>query len=153
VHDDLTTRRILAMDYMDGEALDSLGRPGVPQKERDRCGSLLQRLLFRELYEFRTMQTDPNFANYLYRPMKQAGSRSGEGRIVLLDFGSTTHFSKEFTERFAKISRALIAATTAPRAATPRRSVTCGQRQPLHAERLLAVIRLGLRAHLPPRRL
>jgi predicted unusual protein kinase regulating ubiquinone biosynthesis (AarF/ABC1/UbiB family) len=100
VHEDLTTKRILAMDYVTGTPLESLGSPGVPQKERDRCGTLLQGLLFRELFEFRTMQTDPNFANYLYQP--------DAGRIVLLDFGSTAYFSTEFTERYARISRALI---------------------------------------------
>jgi len=56
--------------------------------------------LFRELFEFRTMQSDPNFANYLYQP--------AEDRIVLLDFGSTVTFEKEFTDRYGQISRALI---------------------------------------------
>jgi predicted unusual protein kinase regulating ubiquinone biosynthesis (AarF/ABC1/UbiB family) len=143
VHDDLTTTRILAMDFMDGEALDSLGRPGVTQKERDRCGSLLQKLLFRELFEFRTMQTDPNFANYLYRPANRARKGRAAGRIVLLDFGSTAHFSKDFTGRYAKISRALIAGDDG---ATRRYAEEIGYLRPsdsaLHAERLLEVIRL-----------
>ncbi|MCU0990590.1 MAG: AarF/ABC1/UbiB kinase family protein [Xanthomonadales bacterium] len=144
VHDDLTTTRILAMDFMDGEALDSLGRPGVAQKERDRCGSLLQRLLFRELFEFRTMQTDPNFANYLYRPRSYAGNRRGKSQIVLLDFGSTAHFPKAFTERYARISRALIAGDDD---ATRRYAEEIGYLRPSdspqHAERLLEVIRLA----------
>ena len=100
VHDDLTTRRILAMDYLEGLPLESLADSDAGQEERDRVGRLLQGLLFRELFGFRTMQTDPNFANYLYRP--------ADGRIVLLDFGSTAHFSKSFTDRYARISRALI---------------------------------------------
>jgi predicted unusual protein kinase regulating ubiquinone biosynthesis (AarF/ABC1/UbiB family) len=100
VHDDYTTRRILAMDYVNGEPLESLGEEGVSQSLRDRVGGLLEQLMFRELFEFRTMQTDPNFANYFYQP--------GEQRIVLLDFGSTITFEKAFTERYRKISRALI---------------------------------------------
>lgn len=139
VHDDLTTKRILAMDFLDGEPFDCLGRPGVARKERDRCGSLLQGLLFRELFEFRTMQTDPNFANYLYQP----ASGRGEGRIVLLDFGSTARFSKAFTERFAQISRALISGDDG---ATRRYAEDIGYLRPSdssgHAERLLNVIRL-----------
>jgi predicted unusual protein kinase regulating ubiquinone biosynthesis (AarF/ABC1/UbiB family) len=100
VHDDLTTKRILAMDYVSGEPLESLGEEGVRQETRDTVGTLLEQLLFRELFEFRTMQTDPNFANYLYQP---------EGnRIVLLDFGSTVTFEKTFTDRYRDISRALI---------------------------------------------
>ena len=100
VHDDLTTKRILAMDYMDGEPLASLSDEDVPQKVKDSVGALLQHLMFRELFEFRTMQSDPNFANYLYQPES--------GRIVLLDFGSTVSFEEKFTRRYAEIARAMI---------------------------------------------
>lgn len=100
VHDDLTTKRILAMDFVSGEPLEALGEEGVDQGLRDYTGALLEHLMFRELFEFRTMQTDPNFANYLYRPE--------DGRIVLLDFGSTVTFTREFTTRYSQISRALI---------------------------------------------
>jgi predicted unusual protein kinase regulating ubiquinone biosynthesis (AarF/ABC1/UbiB family) len=136
VHDDLTTRRILAMDFVEGAPLESLAQPGVPQKERDRCGTLLQGLLFRELFEFRTMQTDPNFANYLYQ--------SETGRIVLLDFGSTAYFSKAFTNRYARISRALI---EGDEGATRRYAQAIGYLRPSdspeHAARVLKVIRLA----------
>lgn len=100
VHEDLTTTRILAMDYVSGEPLESLGEPGVAQDVRDHAGMLLEDLLFRELFEFRTMQSDPNFANYMFRPE--------DGRIVLLDFGSTVTFTKSFTSHYGEISRALI---------------------------------------------
>jgi len=100
VHADLTTRRVLAMDYIDGEPLASLAQDGVPQKVRNSVGALLQHLMFRELFEFRTMQSDPNFANYLYQPET--------GRIVLLDFGSTVSFEEQFTRRYAQIARAMI---------------------------------------------
>jgi predicted unusual protein kinase regulating ubiquinone biosynthesis (AarF/ABC1/UbiB family) len=100
VHWDYTTTRVMAMDYIEGIPLDVLG-PGVSQKERDELGLLLQRLVFRELFEFRVMQTDPNFANYLYQP--------GAGRLVLLDFGATQQFTAEFSERFRRITRAIVA--------------------------------------------
>jgi predicted unusual protein kinase regulating ubiquinone biosynthesis (AarF/ABC1/UbiB family) len=100
VHEDLTTKRILAMDYVDGVPLESLGKEGVAQELKDGVGALLQRLMFRELFEFRTMQSDPNFANYLYQPETD--------RIVLLDFGSTVSFEEKFTHRYAQIARAMI---------------------------------------------
>jgi predicted unusual protein kinase regulating ubiquinone biosynthesis (AarF/ABC1/UbiB family) len=135
VHKDLTTRRILAMDYISGEPLESLGETGVPQTLRDDAGDLLERLLFRELFEFRTMQTDPNFANYFYQPE--------EGRIVLLDFGSTITFSREFTDRYRSISRALI---EEDHDATRHYAEKIGYLRPedseRHAERVLNVIRL-----------
>ena len=136
VHDDLTTKRILAMDFLEGEPLESLGREGTPQKERDRVGALLQELLFRELFEFRTMQTDPNFANYRYQPEN--------GRIVLLDFGSTARFTRAFTKRYAEISRALI---EGDEEGVRRCAEAIGYLRPSdserHAERVLNVLRLA----------
>lgn len=100
VHWDLTTARVMAMDYMDGVPLDSLGAE-TPQAVRDTLGSALQRLMFRELFEFRVMQTDPNFANYLYQP--------ATARLVLLDFGATQQFSRAYKESYRRITRAIVA--------------------------------------------
>lgn len=105
VHDDLTTRRILAMDFMDGQPLESLAREQVTQQVRDQVGALLYRLLFRELFEFRLMQTDPNFGNYLLH--------ESSGDIVLLDFGSTVEYTTTFTRRYAQICRAMVAGNRA----------------------------------------
>jgi predicted unusual protein kinase regulating ubiquinone biosynthesis (AarF/ABC1/UbiB family) len=101
VHDDLTTLRILAMDFAEGEPIESLAQAGVPQARRDAAGLTLERLVFRELFEFRFMQTDPNFANYFVEP--------GSDRIVLLDFGSTRELPAELAQRYARIVRATIA--------------------------------------------
>jgi aarF domain-containing kinase len=98
VHWDYTTSRVMAMDYMPGVPLESLDT--ASQKARDAVGSLLQTLMFRELFEFRVMQTDPNFANYLFQP--------ATGRLVLLDFGATQQFTPEFSERFRRITRAIV---------------------------------------------
>ena len=100
VHDDLTTRRILAMDYMPGEPLSVLESPDAAQHRRDRIGALLYHLLFRELFEFGVMQTDPNFGNYLLD--------EGSGDLVLLDFGSAIEYPAEFRNRYARICRAVL---------------------------------------------
>lgn len=98
VHRDLTTTRIMAMDFVEAAPLDVLAT--MPQGRRNAAGTLLERLLFRELFEFRVMQTDPNFANYLYQPKS--------GRLVLLDFGATRHFDAEFVATYARLTRAVI---------------------------------------------
>jgi predicted unusual protein kinase regulating ubiquinone biosynthesis (AarF/ABC1/UbiB family) len=98
VHWDLTTPRVMAMDFVEGEPLEALA--SVSQAKRDAVGALLERLLFRELFEFRVMQTDPNFANYLYQP--------GSGRVVLLDFGATMRFAPAFVANYVRITRAVI---------------------------------------------
>ncbi len=98
VHWDLTTPRVMAMDFMEGEPLEALA--AAPQSRRDAAGALLERLMFRELFEFRVMQTDPNFANYLYQP--------ASGRVVLLDFGATKRFGAAFVANYARITLAVI---------------------------------------------
>ena len=70
---------VLAMDYVPGVAVDTLGQ--LPQARRDMVAVTLCELVLRELFEFGLMQTDPNFANYLYD--------EASGRIILLDFGAT----------------------------------------------------------------
>jgi predicted unusual protein kinase regulating ubiquinone biosynthesis (AarF/ABC1/UbiB family) len=100
VHADLTTRRVLAMDFARGLPIEDLRAPDTPQARRDAVGALLQRLLFRELFEFRFVQTDPNFANYLVDPQS--------GRILLLDFGATREYEAEFAGHYAELCRAVI---------------------------------------------
>ena len=97
VYDDLTTRQILAMDYVDGKPLDELAGDAHTQRERDRIGALLYRLLLRELFEFRFMQTDPNFANYLLLP---------GGQIGLLDFGASRTIPVRLAEQYEQLFRA-----------------------------------------------
>jgi predicted unusual protein kinase regulating ubiquinone biosynthesis (AarF/ABC1/UbiB family) len=97
-HADLTTKRVLAMDRLRGLPIEELAGAGVSQARRDAAGLLLERLVLRELFEFRFMQTDPNFANYLIDP--------ADDRILLLDFGSAREFAPEFSDRFARLWRA-----------------------------------------------
>jgi hypothetical protein len=63
----------------------------MPAEVRDRAMSALIELCLRELFEFRMMQTDPNFANYRWRPET--------GQIVLLDFGATREIGAEASRR------------------------------------------------------
>jgi predicted unusual protein kinase regulating ubiquinone biosynthesis (AarF/ABC1/UbiB family) len=135
VHDDLTTTRILAMDYVEGEPLESLAGDDVAQELKDSVGRLLERLIFRELFEFRTMRSDPNFGNYLYQPETD--------RIVLLDFGSTVTFDEAFTRRYAQIARALIDGDDV---ALRRLAVEMGylraDSSDVHVKKILDIIRL-----------
>jgi predicted unusual protein kinase regulating ubiquinone biosynthesis (AarF/ABC1/UbiB family) len=101
VHGDLTTRRVLAMDFARGRPIEDLAAPETPQARRDSAGEALQRLLFRELFEFRFVQTDPNFANYFYD--------AEEDRIRLLDLGSARAYEPEFAAHYARLCRAVIA--------------------------------------------
>ncbi|ETD89807.1 ABC1 kinase family protein [Rhodobacter capsulatus] len=96
LHADLTTREVLAMSFVEGVPIESLET--APQAERDRVMRLIVDLIFRELFEYRLMQTDPNFANFRYDP--------ATGRVILLDFGATREFPEAFADRYRRLLRA-----------------------------------------------
>ena len=62
--DGLSTVGILAMTPVGDDPIESV--LSLPQAERDRVAELLFSLLFREIFQFKLIQTDPNFANYRY---------------------------------------------------------------------------------------
>jgi predicted unusual protein kinase regulating ubiquinone biosynthesis (AarF/ABC1/UbiB family) len=92
----LTTRDVLAMSFVESVPIERLAE--AEQAERDRIVRLLMELLFREMFEFGVMQTDPNFANYRYDPQRR--------RLVLLDFGAVRAFGPEVTEGYRALLRA-----------------------------------------------
>jgi len=97
VHDDFTTRHVLAMDRLEGLPLEDLCGAGHPQERRDRVGRALLELLLRELFEFRLSQTDPNIANYLWLP---------DERVGLLDFGAAREVPENVSSSYASLCRA-----------------------------------------------
>jgi predicted unusual protein kinase regulating ubiquinone biosynthesis (AarF/ABC1/UbiB family) len=98
-HADLTGPDILAMDHLPGAPVDTLA--AAPRERREAAMTALVELVFRELFEFGLMQTDPNFANYRWDEER--------ARLVLLDFGAT----REIDGEFAAAYRALLAAAVA----------------------------------------
>jgi len=91
VHPDLTTPDILAMSRVGGVPIEQMA--DATQEQRDRAVGGLFSLLFREIFEFGLVQTDPNFANYHY----EAESR----RVILLDFGATRAYSPALAHHYA----------------------------------------------------
>lgn len=99
VDEQLTTPEILAMTYVPGVPIESLTQES--QKERDRIMTLLLELFFRELFEFRLVQTDPNFANY--------GYDTATKQLILLDFGATQAFEEDFAAGYRELLAAALA--------------------------------------------
>ncbi|MBX7495898.1 AarF/ABC1/UbiB kinase family protein [Qipengyuania sp. 6B39] len=93
---ELTRERVLAMSYEEGRPIESLAEE--PQEVRDRVFTHLIELVARELFDFGTMQTDPNFANYRYR--------AADERIVLLDFGAARPVSPEIAQSYRRLLQA-----------------------------------------------
>lgn len=93
VHDDFTTANILAMNFVGGIPIESLSY--AAQADRDRVVMLLMALLFREIFEFRLVQTDPNFANYRYDSQTR--------QLILLDFGATREYPAAVAEGYRQL--------------------------------------------------
>ncbi|XP_056371419.1 atypical kinase COQ8B, mitochondrial-like isoform X2 [Oenanthe melanoleuca] len=92
----LSSRRVLCTEWGRGAALERCRRLG--QERRDQICSELLRLCLLELFQFRFMQTDPNWANFLYEPESNT--------VTLLDFGACREFEREFTDLYIEVIRA-----------------------------------------------
>jgi len=139
VDEDLTRENILAMDLLVGEPIESLS--SATQTTRDRVVGLLLGLLFRELFDFRLIQTDPNFANFLYNAQT--------GQLGLLDFGATRRYSSTVTEAYRGLLRA---ASQQDRAAIAESAQAIGYfKENIHARQRAAVMELFVLATEPAR--
>ncbi|EGQ9574452.1 AarF/ABC1/UbiB kinase family protein [Vibrio alginolyticus] len=86
IHTESCSDSVLAMEFIDGSPIEQIEH--YDQSTRDFVMHSLLELLFRELFEFKMVQTDPNFANYLYIENTR--------QIGLLDFGATREYSERF---------------------------------------------------------
>lgn len=98
VYKDLTTTNILAMSFMGGTPIERISY--ASQAERDQVMAGLLGLLFREIFEFRLIQTDPNFANYRYDQKNQ--------QLILLDFGATREYPIQIAEAYRQLMQGAI---------------------------------------------
>jgi predicted unusual protein kinase regulating ubiquinone biosynthesis (AarF/ABC1/UbiB family) len=73
---DLSTRRVLVSEYVEGERFEAVRRAG--EAERDRYGEIVFRFFFGLLYRDGIALGDPHPGNYLLCP---------DGRVCFLDFG------------------------------------------------------------------
>ncbi|WP_404972122.1 ABC1 kinase family protein [Vibrio campbellii] len=87
IHTESSSDAVLAMEFIDGSPIEQIEH--YDQNTRDFVMHSLLELLFRELFEFKMVQTDPNFANYLYIENTR--------QIGLLDFGATREYSEQFS--------------------------------------------------------
>ncbi|MGI3036768.1 ABC1 kinase family protein [Vibrio diabolicus] len=92
IHTESCSDSVLAMEFIDGVPIEHIEH--YDQSTRHFVMHSLLELLFRELFEFKMVQTDPNFANYLYIESTR--------QIGLLDFGATREYSERFSASYRK---------------------------------------------------
>jgi len=92
---ELSTRRVLVTTWQAGVPIDAAVEAGLGQAGRDRIARKLLKLTLRELFEWRFMQTDPNWGNFFYD--------AATSRVGLLDFGATRSFRKAFVDDYLRL--------------------------------------------------
>ncbi|XP_033970487.1 atypical kinase COQ8B, mitochondrial [Trematomus bernacchii] len=94
--EELSGRRVLAMQLVQGVPLDRC--VDLDQDTRNQiCYNILQ-LCLREVFEFRFMQTDPNWANFFYN--------ADTNKVVLLDFGACRDYPESFVDDYIEVVHA-----------------------------------------------
>ncbi|KAF0852515.1 mitochondrial ubiquinone biosynthesis Coq8 [Andalucia godoyi] len=93
VVDELSTRRVFTSEFVEGFSVDRVAE--LDQDVRNRVAARLLRLCLRELFEFRFMQTDPNWGNFFYDPRSD--------RMNLIDFGACREYPKAFVDEYLKV--------------------------------------------------
>lgn len=99
LYSDWSTADVLTMSFVSGRPIETA--VDLSQNARDRLAADLIDLTLKELFVFGAMQTDPNFANYLY---------DDEGdKIVLLDFGAARQINSVLIDQYRRLLQAGVA--------------------------------------------
>ncbi|XP_056336833.1 atypical kinase COQ8A, mitochondrial [Danio aesculapii] len=93
---ELSSQHVLTTELVPGFPLDQ-AEALTQELKNEICKNILN-LCLRELFEFRYMQTDPNWSNFFYDPQTH--------RVALLDFGATRGFDESFTDVYIEIIKA-----------------------------------------------
>ncbi|EEH16816.1 Atypical/ABC1/ABC1-A protein kinase [Paracoccidioides brasiliensis Pb03] len=89
-------KQVLTMEYLEG--IPVTRAQNFTQAQRDWIGTQILRLSLREICEFRFMQTDPNWTNFLYN--------ASTNKLELLDFGASRDFPASFISTYLRILQA-----------------------------------------------
>jgi predicted unusual protein kinase regulating ubiquinone biosynthesis (AarF/ABC1/UbiB family) len=100
VYLDLSSRRVLTMEYIDGYKLQDILAPGVDKELKDWVAIKYFQITWRQIFEFGVLHTDPHPGNYLvtYHP-----------KLAMLDFGSVRVFPEQIRRGYHMLARAILA--------------------------------------------
>ncbi len=96
VHTELSYRRVLVTDWVDGIDFDDVGRQ--PDAVRDRYVEIIFRFFYGTALELGLALGDPHPGNYLLAP---------DGRVAFFDFGMLRPLPSDYVRREGAISRAI----------------------------------------------
>ncbi|XP_060531781.1 atypical kinase COQ8B, mitochondrial [Cylas formicarius] len=96
VIDNLSTKEVFTTELLDGVPVDQCF--ALDYSHREFIGEKVLELCLLEILQFKYMQTDPNWANFLYNPSKR--------QLLLLDFGASREYSPHFMDKYVIILKA-----------------------------------------------
>ena len=91
--------QILTMDYLEGLEVTHERVAALSQKRRNLLAKAMLELLFREIFEWGLVQTDPNFGNYRIQLRSDPAACD---KLVLLDFGAVRELDTQFLRALQK---------------------------------------------------
>lgn len=99
VYPDLSSRRVLTLSEVDGYPISDILKPGVDQSLKDWVAIKYFRVLWRQVFEFGVLHTDPHPGNYhvTYHP-----------KLGILDFGSIRIFPEEIRQAYLRLAWAML---------------------------------------------
>ncbi|KAG9217665.1 hypothetical protein CCMSSC00406_0003646 [Pleurotus cornucopiae] len=99
-----STDEVLVMERVRGVNIGEITHQNatrkLSQEERNDIASSILQLCLRELFDFRLMQTDPNWTNFLWNAQTR--------QIELVDFGATREYTKEFMDNWLHLLQSAI---------------------------------------------
>jgi len=104
VHRSYCSRRVLTTSWVDGLRFDDFIAATPPGLERDRFGRALFEFYVGTLLRHGLYNWDPHPGNYVF---------CADGRLAMLDYGSTREFDRVFVQKLAALARAVRADTRA----------------------------------------
>lgn len=113
IYPEASGKQVLTMEFMEGIGVTRV--TSFTQEQRDWIGAQILGLCLREITEFRFMQTDPNWTNFLYDANKN--------KLVLLDFGASREYPDKFITQYVQL---LAAASRTDRKALRELSIDLG---------------------------
>ncbi|KAI4104814.1 MAG: hypothetical protein LQ339_003658 [Xanthoria mediterranea] len=96
VIDEASGPHVLTAEMMDGVGVTKA--QNLTQEQKDWIGTQILRLCLREITEFKFMQTDPNWTNFLFN--------ATTSKLELLDFGASRDYPDKFIVPYVEILQA-----------------------------------------------
>ena len=100
VYPDVSSRRVLTMSLVEGYPFKDILGPGIDQELKDWVALKYFRVVWRQIFEFGMLHTDPHPGNYLvtFHP-----------KLAILDFGSIRIFPEPIRKAYHRLAKAILA--------------------------------------------